>query len=101
MTTSDLVLTSLLIGKFARHSLRETLTGMTIRDISGVEMMEFVACLPQKDRLLGMRLWAEVFLPIRNAWQTWREIAPAHDAALRQYTRTIASVQERLTGDGS
>ena len=47
---------------------------MTIADISGVVMDEFVAALQQKDRLIGARLWVDVLMPLRNQWKEWRAL---------------------------
>ncbi len=47
---------------------------MTIADISGVVMDEFLNALQQKDRLIGARLWVDVLYPLLSQWKEWRII---------------------------
>ncbi len=91
------VLTSFLVGKFNRVGIRETLEGTTIADISGMDMPNFLACLAEKDRLIGARLWAEVLLPVRHAWQELKFVEPAYRAATKRLTDCLAEIRARLT----
>jgi len=96
MTDTNPSLSSFLIGKFQRASIREALEGMTIADISGVEMADFLTCLNQKDRLIGSRLWADVLLPVRNAWQDWKNLEPDFVIAQKRLTDRIIDARARL-----
>jgi hypothetical protein len=96
MAETNPPLCSFLIGKFQRASIREALEGMTIADISGVEMTDFLACLNQKDRLIGARLWADVLLPVRNAWQDWKGLETGFVSAQKRLTDRIADARARL-----
>lgn len=89
-------LTSFLVGKFSRGSIREVLEGTTIADISGMDMSDFMACLSEKDRIIGARLWAEVILPIRNAWSSFKMVEPHYLAAQTQLTERITAIRARL-----
>jgi len=97
MTDTTPSLTSFLLGKFNRTSLYDVLDGMTIADISGIDMPDFLNSLDQKDRLLGVRLWADVLLPVRNAWQELKYVEPGYVAAQRQLMNRIAEISARLT----
>ncbi len=96
MTETNPILSSFLIGKFNRETLHDVLAGMRLSDISGLEMQDFIACLNQKDRLIGVRLWAEVLLPIRNAWQDWKELEAGFISAQKQLTDRLTEVRARI-----
>jgi hypothetical protein len=98
MTSPDQnpVLTSFLVGKFNRVGIRETLEGATIADISGMDMSDFLACLAEKDRLIGARLWAEVLLPVRHAWQEVKFMEPAYRTATKRLADLLAEIRARL-----
>jgi hypothetical protein len=61
-------LTVFLTGKYNRQSLRDILEGLTVSDLVGIGGVEFISCLNQKDRIIGLRLWEEVLNPVRAAW---------------------------------
>ncbi len=67
-----------------------------LHDLSGVEMADFVACLNQKDRLIGVRLWAEVLVPARNAWQEFKWVEPSYRASLKRLSDQITSSRSQL-----
>ena len=82
------LLTTFLVGKFNRRSIHDVLEGMTIADISGVVMEDFLDALQQKDRLVGTRLWADVLLPLRNQWKEWRTLR-AQNAAVENARESL------------
>ena len=96
MTDTNPALITFLIGKFQRASIRETLEGMTISDISGVYMPDFIACLNQKDRLIGARLWLDVLQPMRDAWQEWKALEPEYTAAKKRFNSLVLTTRTNL-----
>jgi hypothetical protein len=97
MAETNPFLSSFLIGKFQRASICEALEGLTIADISGVEMTDFLACLNQKDHLIGTRLWADVLLPVRNAWQDWKGLEAGFVTVQKRLTDRIIAARAHLT----
>lgn len=71
---------------------------MTIADISGTTMDEFLSALCQKDRLVGARLWVDVLLPLRSQWKEWRTLERQHaavEAARTALQRSYAAAQQQ------
>lgn len=90
------LLTTFLVGKFNRRSIHDVLEGMTIADISGVVMEDFLSALQQKDRLIGTRLWVDVLYPLRSQWKEWctlRVQSAAVEAARESLQRAYTAAQ--------
>jgi hypothetical protein len=88
------LLTTFLVGKFNRRSIHDVLEGMTIADISGVVMEDFLSALQQKDRLIGTRLWVDVLYPLRSQWKEWRPQYNAIELARCNLLRAYTSAQQ-------
>jgi hypothetical protein len=86
----DIYLTALLAGRFDRPSLRTTLQGVRVSDISTLTLEMFVGSLRQKDQLIGRAFWTVVLEPVRRAWLEWESV----DAA----RTTVDMARSKLTG---
>jgi hypothetical protein len=67
---------------------------MTIADISGVVMEDFLSAMQQKDRLIGTRLWVDVLYPLCSQWKEWRPQCNAIDLARSNLLRAYTSAQQ-------
>jgi hypothetical protein len=77
-------LTVFLTGKYNRQSLRDILEGLTVSDIVGIGGVEFISCLGQKDRIVGLRLWEEVLKPVRDVWVSCKVLSDPYLAAKKE-----------------
>ena len=86
----DVYLTTLLAGRFDRPSLRATLQGVRVSDLSGMTLELFVGSLRQKDQLIGRAFWIAVLEPVRRAWQDWESVGAERT--------TVDMARSKLTG---
>lgn len=92
----DAPLVNFLVGRFARESLRTTLEGLVISDLSGMDVDDFLAGVDARDYHLARVFWVRVLTPVWEAWTAWSGLAverAAVDAARRRVQDAIAAAQ--------
>jgi hypothetical protein len=92
----DVPIVNFLVGRFARESLRLTLDGLVISDLSGMDMDEFLEGVDARDYHLARVFWRKVLTPVWDAWSAWSELATeraAVDAARRSLQEAITAAQ--------
>lgn len=92
----DAPLVNFLVGRFARESLRTTLEGLVISDLSGMDVDDFLAGVDARDYHLARVFWVRVLTPVWEAWTAWSGLAAeraAVDVARRRVQDAIAAAQ--------
>ena len=92
----DTQIVNFLVGRFARESLRTTLAGIVISDLSEMDMDEFLAGVDARDYHLARVFWVKVLTPVWEAWAAWAALKAervAVDAARRSLQDVIAAAQ--------
>jgi hypothetical protein len=92
----DAPIVNFLVGRFARESLRMTLDGLVLSDITDMDMEEFLAGVDARDYHLARVFWMKVLTPVWEAWVEWAALAPeqaAVDAARRRVQDAMAAAQ--------
>jgi hypothetical protein len=98
----DIYLTTLLAGRFDRPSLRATLQGVRVSDLSGMTLEMFVGSLRQKDQLIGRAFWTAVLETVRRAWQDWESVSAARTTVDMARSKLAGAIDgaRRAGGDG-
>jgi hypothetical protein len=97
----DVPIVNFLVGRFARESLRTTLDGLVLSDMSEMDMEEFLAGVDARDYHLARVFWVKVLTPVWEAWTAWAGLAAeraAVDVARRSLQDAIAAAQGNGAG---
>jgi hypothetical protein len=92
----DLPLTTFLVGRYSRESLRSTLEGLTVSDIDEMGVDDFLEGIELRDRHLARVFWVKVLTPVWKAWKAWRDLAAERlmvEAARRGLQDVLAVAQ--------
>lgn len=90
-------LETLLKGRFDRASLRETLTGLLLSDITAMSREDFLEDLRTEDRHIAKVFWRTVLTPLRDAYIGYERTAPMRETvdAARKTLRDLVAAHQK------
>lgn len=96
----DLPLTTFLVGRYARESLRQTLEGLTVSDIDEMGVDDFLEGIELRDRHLARVFWTKVLTPVWEAWMVWHALEEER-MAVETARRGLQAVLAEAQGNGN
>ncbi len=95
----DLPLTSFMVGRYARETLRLSLEGLVLSDIDEMDMETFLLGVEVRDRHLAVLFWTNVLTPVWKSWSIWKGLAPER-VAVEDARRSLQNVLAKAQGNG-